>query len=434
MTDHSLIAILAFIVLFALMTLRVPIGVSMGLVGVAGFALLSGVTPALRLVALSPIRTVTDYSFGVIPMFLLMGAFTTASGMSRELYRASNAWLGHLPGGLAMATVAACAGFGAICGSSVATAATFTNVALPEMRRFGYSDTLATGVIAAGGTLAILIPPSVVLAIYGLLTDQDIGKLFIAGVVPGLLATLLYMLTIQVQGWFAPGVYPKGRRASWRERWDSLRDIWAVGLLFLFVIGGLYAGMFTPTEGAGMGAAGAWIIAVARRRLTWRQTLDCLVQTLRTTAAIFTILIGALLFGYFLTLTQTPQRLTEFLVGLNVGPYFILVLLMGVYLVLGCILDAMAMIILTIPIVFPLIMQLGFDPIWFGVIVVMVVELALITPPVGMNVYVIKGVSKDVSLGTIFKGVSPFILTDVVRLTILVLFPALILFLPNRMG
>lgn len=434
MTDHSLIATFAFIILFALMALRVPIGVSMGLVGVAGFALLSGVTPALRLVALSPIRTVTDYSFGVIPMFLLMGAFTTASGMSRELYRASNAWLGHLPGGLAMATIAACAGFGAICGSSVATAATFTNVALPEMRRFGYSDSLATGAIAAGGTLAILIPPSVVLAIYGLLTDQDIGKLFIAGVVPGLLATILYMLTIQVQGVLRPGIYPQGRKATWRERWKSLQDIWAVGLLFLFVIGGLYAGMFTPTEGAGMGAAGAWIIAVARGRLTWRQTLGCLVQTLRTTAAIFTILIGALLFGYFLTLTQTPQRLTEFLVGLNVGPYAILLLLMGAYLALGSILDAMAMIILTIPIVFPLVIQLGFDPIWFGVIVVIVVELALITPPVGMNVYVIKGVSKDLSLSTIFKGVSPFILTDLVRLALLILFPAIVLFLPNRMG
>jgi tripartite ATP-independent transporter DctM subunit len=406
----------------------------MGLVGVVGFAWLSGPGPALKLVALSPIRTVTDLSFAVIPLFLLMGAFTTASGMSRELYRASNAWLGHLPGGLAMATIAACAGFGAICGSSVATAATFTTVALPEMRRFGYSDKLATGVIAAGGTLAILIPPSVILAIYGLLTDQDIGKLFIAGILPGLVATALYMLTIQAQGWLKPGLYPKGKRASWKERRASLRDIWAVAMLFLFVIGGLYVGIFTPTEGAGMGAGGAYLIAVARRRLGFQQTVDCLVQTLRTTAAIFTILIGALLFGYFLTLTQTPQRLTEALIGLNIGAYPILFLLMGIYLILGCILDAMAMVILTVPIVFPLITGLGFDPIWFGVIMVMVVELALITPPVGMNVYVIKGVAKDVSLGTIFTGVAPFILADVIRLGILVAFPAITLLLPTWMG
>ncbi len=434
MLDPTTLSVVAFLVLFSLMALRVPIGVSMGLVGVAGFALMSGVGPALKLVAMSPIRTVTDLSFAVIPLFLLMGAFTTASGMSRELYRASNAWLGHLPGGLAMATIAACAGFGAICGSSVATAATFSNVALPEMRRYGYSDRLATGVIAAGGTLAILIPPSVIFAIYGLLTDQDIGKLFVAGILPGLLATALYMLTIQIQGWIQPGLYPKGRHTPWAERWSSLKDVWAVALLFLFVIGGMYAGMFTPTEGAGMGAGGAYIIAVARRRLSFQQTLECLVQTLRTTAAIFTILIGALLFGYFLTITQTPQHLTEWLVGLNVGRYTILFLLMGIYLILGCILDAMAMVILTVPIVFPLVMQLGFNPIWFGVIIVMTVELALITPPVGMNVYVIKGVTKDVSLSTIFRGVAPFILTDVVRLAILIAFPVISLVLPNQMG
>jgi len=432
--DQNWIAIIAFVALFVLMAWRVPIGVSMGLVGVLGFAALTGLDPALKLVALSPIRTVTDYSFAVIPMFLLMGAFCTESGMSRELYRASNAWLGHLPGGVAMATIAACAGFGAICGSSVATAATFTTVALPEMRRYGYTDSMATGVIAAGGTLAILIPPSVVLAVYGLLTDQDIGKLFIAGILPGLLATALYMLTIQVIGWVKPGAFPPGRAGNWAERLASLRDIWAVLVLFLWVIGGMYGGLFTPTEGAGMGAAGAYLIGIFRRRLSFKQTVDCLVQTLRTTAAIFTILIGALLFGYFLTLTQTPQHVTEAMMGLNLGSYGTLLLLLALYLVLGCILDAMAMIILTVPIIFPLVLQLGFDPIWFGVILVMVVELALITPPVGMNVYVIKGVSKDVSLRTIFGGVMPFIVADLLRLGVLIAFPAISLLLPNQMG
>ena len=432
--DLTWVALGAFVLLFALMALRVPIGVSMGLAGLAGFGYLQGLQPALKLLALSPIRTVTDYSFAVIPMFVLMGSFCTSSGMSRELYRASNAWLGHFRGGLALATIAACAGFGAICGSSVATAATFSTVALPEMERFGYRSGTAAGVIAAGGTLAILIPPSVVFAVYGLLTDQDIGKLFVAGILPGLLATGMYMATIQIIGWLRPGAYPEGVRASWAERLDSLRDIWAVVALFFFVIGGMYGGLFTPTEGAGMGAAGAYLIAIVRRRLSLKQTVACLVETLRTSAAIFTILIGALLFGYFLTLTETPQRLTEWLIGLNIGKYGVLVLLMVLYLILGCILDAMAMIILTVPIVFPLVMKLGFDPIWFGVIIVMTVELALITPPVGMNVYVIKGVNKNLSLSEIFRGVAPFILTDAIRLAILVAFPAIALLLPNRMG
>ncbi|MBS0248773.1 MAG: TRAP transporter permease [Proteobacteria bacterium] len=428
------VAATGFASLFVLMMLRVPVGIAMGLVGVVGFGYLVGdIGPALKLLSQSPIRTATDAEFAVIPLFLLMGAFASASGMSRELFRASNTFLGHFRGGLGIATIAACGGFAAICGSSVATAATFSKVAYPEMRQHGYPQSFATGVIAAGGSLGIMIPPSTVFAVYGLITEQDIGKLFIAGVVPGLLAVSMYILTINIIGLVRPGFLPAAPRHSWAERFEALRDVWAVTLLFIFIIGGIYAGMFTATEAAGMGAAGAFIIAVIRRKLSRADFLRCLVESLRTTAAVFTILIGALIFGYFLTITQTPQRLTEFLTGLGLGPYGVLVLIMLMYLALGCIMDAMAMIILTIPIVFPVIKALGFDPIWFGVIIVMTVELGLIHPPVGMNVFVIKSVIKDVKLSTVFKGVMPFVVTDILRLVILILFPILATWLPSHM-
>jgi len=428
------VAAIGFVSLFALMMLRVPVGIAMGTVGVLGFGYMVGdMGPALRLLAQSPIRTATDAEFAVIPLFLLMGAFASSSGMSRELFRASNTFLGHLRGGLGIATIAACGGFAAICGSSVATAATFSKVAYPEMRQYGYPQSFATGVIAAGGSLGIMIPPSTVFAVYGLITEQDIGKLFIAGVVPGILAVGMYILTINVIAFVRPGYLPKTPWHSWSERFAALRDIWAVVLLFAFIIGGLYAGMFTATEAAGMGAAGAFIIAVLRRKLSREEFMRSLIESLRTSASVFTILIGALIFGYFLTITQTPQKITEILTGLGLGPYGVLVLIMLMYLVLGCIMDAMAMIILTIPIVFPVIKALGFDPIWFGVIIVMTVELGLIHPPVGMNVFVIKSVVKDVKLSTIFYGVMPFVLTDILRLAILIAFPILATWLPSHM-
>jgi C4-dicarboxylate transporter, DctM subunit len=427
-------AVTGFIALFALMMLRVPVGIAMGLVGVLGFGYLIGdITPALKLLAQSPIRTATEAEFAVIPLFLLMGAFASASGMSRELFRASNTFLGHLRGGLGIATIAACGGFAAICGSSVATAATFSKVAYPEMRQHGYPQSFATGVIAAGGSLGIMIPPSTVFAIYGLITEQDIGKLFIAGIVPGLVAVAMYIATINLIAFVRPQFLPKTPRHSWTERLQALREIWAVVLLFIFIIGGLYVGMFTATEAAGMGAAGAFIIAVVRRKLSRPDFWRCLVESLRTTAAVFTILIGALLFGYFLTITQTPQKVTEFLTGLGLGPYGVLILIMLMYLLLGCIMDAMAMIILTIPIIFPVIKTLGFDPIWFGVIIVMTVELGLIHPPVGMNVFVIKSVIKDVKLSTIFYGVMPFVITDILRLAVLIALPVLATWLPSHM-
>src|ERR1700687_4502166 len=400
--SNEAVALTGFISLFALMLLRVPVGMAMGLVGITGFGYLTGFAPALKLVGQTTMRTVTDYSFGVIPMFLLMGAFVSVSGISRELFRAANTFVGHWKGGLGIATIAACGGFAAISGSSVATAATFSAVAYPEMRRFGYPQSFATGVIAVGGTLGAMLPPSTVLAVYGIITQQDIGKLFIAGIVPGLLAI-------------------------------AMRDVWSPLLLFLFVIGGLYGGFFIPTEAGAVGAVGAFIIGVLRGKLTREGILQSLLQATRTAAAVFTVLIGALCFGYFLTITQTPQNVTAFLTGLAIGPYGVLALILLMYLVLGCLMDAMAMVILTVPIVFPVVTALGFDPIWFGIIIVMTVELGLIHPPVGMNVFVIKSVIKDVNMSTIFIGVLPFVVTDLIRLVILILFPLLATWLPHRM-
>ncbi|MGA2043165.1 MAG: TRAP transporter large permease [Roseiarcus sp.] len=431
--DPGLIAALGFAVLFGLMLLRIPIGLAMAAVGVTGFGVLGGWGPAFRLLALSPIRTATDAGFAVIPLFLLMGAIANVSGMSTELFRAANSVLGRFRGGLGMATIAACAGFAAVSGSSVATAATFSAVAYPEMRRHHYPQSFSAGVIAAGGTLGSILPPSLALAVYSLITQQDVGKLYVAGLLPGVLAILMYIATISVIALVRPHFLPPGVLHGWGELALAIRGVWAITLLFLFMVGGLYGGMFTPTEAAAMGAGGAFLIAVARRRLTPAQLMECLTRALRTSAAIFSILIGALLFGYFLTVTQTPQHVTAFLTGLGLGRYGVLLLILLMYLALGCVMDAMAMVILTVPIVFPVILALGFDPVWFGVIVVMTVELGLIHPPVGMNVFVIKSVVRDIGMGVIFAGVAPFVVTDLIRLAILIAFPAIATFLPAHM-
>jgi len=431
--SNEAVAIIGFVSLFVMMLLRVPVGMAMGLVGVTGFGYLTGMEPALKLVAQTVMRTVTDYSFGVIPMFLLMGAFVSVSGISRELFRAANTFVGHWKGGLGIATIGACGGFAAISGSSVATAATFSAVAYPEMRRFGYPQSFSTGVIAVGGTLGAMLPPSTVLVVYGIITQQDIGKLFVAGIVPGLMAITMHMITIAIIGAVRPGFLPAGPRSNWRERALALRDVWSPLALFFFVIGGLYGGFFIPTEAGAVGAVGAFIIGIMRRKLSRDGILEALLQATRTTAAVFTVLIGALCFGYFLTITQTPQNVTEFLTGLGIGRYGVLALILLMYLVLGCLMDAMAMIILTVPIVFPVVTALGFDPIWFGIIIVMTVELGLIHPPVGMNVFVIKSVIKDVSMSTIFAGVLPFVATDLVRLGLLIAFPVIATWLPMHM-
>jgi tripartite ATP-independent transporter DctM subunit len=333
-----------------------------------------------------------------------------------------------------MSAIAACGGFAAINGSSVATAATMTNVALPELRKAGYDAGLSAGVIAAGGTLGIMIPPSVIFVLYGIMTQTDIGKLFIAGIVPGLLGVAMYIVTIRLLAWHDPGKMPPGRRHSRAERLGSLKDIWETLLLFLFVIGGMYAGWFTVTEAASMGAMGALVIGLLQRRLTGEVIMRSLVASLRTTAAIFMIVIGAYLFGYFLAITQTTQKAIALLVGLPIGAYGVLAIILVVYFILGAIMDELAMILLTVPIVFPVMMTLGFDPVWFGVIIVMTCTLGLICPPVGMNVFVINSIARDISLGRIYRGVAPFIVTDIIRLTILSVFPALSLFLPRTMG
>src|ERR1700723_1404755 len=431
--SNGAVALAGFVSLFTLMLLRVPVRMAMGLVGITGFGYLTGFAPALKLVGQTTMRPVTDYSFGVIPMFLLMGAFVTVSGVSRELFRAANSFVGHWRGGLGIATIAACGGFAAISGSSVATAATFSAVAYPERRRYGYPKSFATGVIAVGGTLGAMLPPSTVLAVYGIITQQDIGKLFIAGIVPGLLAIVMHMITIGIIGAARPGFLPTGPRASWKERLAAIRDVWSPLLLFLFVVGGLYGGLFIPTEAGAVGAVGAFAIGLLRGKLTGARILQALLQATRTAAAVFTVLIGALCFGYFLTITQTPQHVTEFLAGLGVGRYGVLALILLMYLALGCLMDAMAMIILTVPIVFPIVTALGFDPIWFGVVIVMTVDRGLIHPPVGMNVLVLKSVIKNVNMSTIFVGVLPFVVTDIIRLVILVAFPAIATWLPTRM-
>jgi C4-dicarboxylate transporter, DctM subunit len=431
--DKDLVALLGFTVMFVLMAVRVPIGVAMAIPGVLGYAMLSGLKPALNLLGQVPLSVVTDYNFSVIPMFVLMGALASTSGMSRELFGAGNAWFGHLRGGLSMAAIAACGGFAAINGSSVATAATMSKVALPEMRKAGYDAGHAAGVIAAGGTLGIMIPPSVIFVLYGIMTETDISRLFFAGVLPGMLGMLMYTIVIYFLGRKYPEMMPRGNVHSMAERWASLRGLWAVFLLFAFVLGGMYVGVFTTTEAAGMGAMGALLIGVARRQLNGKLIMQALVDSLRVTASIMLIVIGAFLFGYFLTITQFTQKAVAFLTELPIGAYGVLALVLFGYFILGAVMDELAMILLTVPIVFPVMMKLGFDPIWFGVIIVMAVTLGMICPPVGINVFVINSIARDISLTRIYRGVMPFIASDIVRLVILCAFPVISLALPNAM-
>ncbi len=429
--DRDLVALLGFVAMFALMALRVPIGVAMGIAGVGGFALLSGFTPALNLLANVPLSVLTDYNLSVIPMFILMGAFASHSGMSTELFVAGRAWLGHRRGGLALATIAACGGFSAINGSSVATAATMTQVALPEMQRAGYHPGFSAGLIAAGGTIGIMIPPSVILVLYGIMTETDISKLFAAGVIPGIMAVAFYSAVVAIVARLRPESMPRSERSGWSERFASLRSLWAVVVLFVFVLGGIYGGLFTVQEAAAIGAVGTLVIGIFRRRLKWRQVRAALIGSLRVSSAIMMIVVGAYLFGYFLTITQFTQNAVDVLVHLPVGPYGVLAFIMLGYLFLGAVMDELAMILLTVPIVFPAMMQLGFDPVWFGVIVVMAVTFGMICPPVGMNVFVINSIARDVPLTAIYRGTMPFIGVDVLRLLILCAFPSISLWLPG---
>ena len=427
------VALIGTAVLFALLFAGVPIAVGMGVVGFLGFSYVVGFNASASLLGQVTYDTVSNYGLSVLPLFILMGNFVSHARLSEELYAASNAFIGHRRGGLAIATILACGGFAAVCGSSLATAATMSKIAMPSMRRFGYAESLATGSIAAGGTLGILIPPSVILIIYGQMTTTDVGKLFAAGILPGILGVFLYAFAVSGVTYFRPEMGPRGERTAWPERWARLRDVWGVVLLFVLVMGGIYAGVFTPTEAGGVGATGAFLFAALRRRLSMRGVVAVLVETTQTTAMIMFLLVGALMFSHFLDVAGAPRALVDWVNDLEVTPFTVIVALMFVFVVLGCFLESLAMILLTIPVLFPLIQDLGFDLIWFGIIVVVITEISLITPPIGINVFVLKSVMPEISLATIYRGVIPFILVDIVRMAILVAFPGFVLLLPNLM-
>ena len=429
MTD----ALIGFAAMFLLMGLRVPIAYAMGAVGFVGVGLLRSWPAAVSTTA-TEFVDIAAYTLSVVPLFVLMGNFVTRAGMSRELYRAAYAFIGHWRGGLAMSTLAACAGFGAICGSSLATAATMARVSMPEMRRFRYHDSFAAGSIAAGGTLGILIPPSVIMVIYGIMTGTSIGALFAAGFVPGLLALGLYMAAAGIVTARRPELGPRGERTSWPDRLTALRDVWAVLLLFLLVIGGMYTGWFTPTEGAGVGAFGGFVFAWARGTLTWKVLREVLVESAQTTAMLFMIVIGASIFSSFINFTTMPTDLQAFVSQFKIAPIMVIIVICIIYVVLGCAMESLSMMLLTVPIFFPLIQAMGFDPVWFGILIVCVIEVSLITPPVGMNVFVLSSVLPDVPTGQIWKGVTPFVFADLVRIAILIAFPVITLFLPQWLG
>jgi C4-dicarboxylate transporter, DctM subunit len=423
-------ALIGFAAMFFLMSLRVPIAISMAAVGLVGLGLMRSWPAAMSSTA-TEILDIAKYTLSVVPLFILMGNFVTRAGMSRELYQAAYAFIGHRRGGLAMSTVLACAGFGAICGSSIATSATMAKVAMPEMRRFKYQDSFAAGSIAAGGTLGILIPPSVIMVIYGIMTEQSIGALFAAGIIPGIVATLFYILAASIVTARNPKLGPPGERTSWPGRLEALKKIWGVLVLFGLVMGGMYGGFFTPTEAAGVGAMGGFVFALVRRTLTLDVVRSVLIDSARTTAMLFTILIGASIFANFMNFTTLPADLQAFVTQFQIHPMAVIVAICVVYVILGTAMEELSMILLTVPIFFPLVVHLGFDPIWFGILIVCVVEIGMISPPVGMNVFVLRSVLPDVPTSAIWRGVMPFLVADLFRLALLIAVPSITLFLPK---
>ncbi|WP_089717294.1 TRAP transporter large permease [Candidatus Entotheonella palauensis] len=427
------IGLVGLVALFVLLALRMPVGLTMMGVGLVGFAALSGWGPALAILGREPFVIASNYELIVIPLFVLMGNFATVSGMSRDLYGAAYAWFGHWRGGLASATITACAGFAALSGSSVAAAVTMGRVALPEMRRYQYDPRLAIGCIAAGGTLGILIPPSTGFVLYAILTEESIGRLFLAGVVPGLLLTALFIVAIYLQTRLYPELGPAGAPTPWRDRLRVTGQASSMIGIVVLTIGGIYAGLFTPTEAAGIGAFLAFCLAVARGRLAWSGISSLMLRSIRTTGFVFLILIGAHIFNPFMARTHIPSDLAELLVGLDLPRLAVLGIVLAAYMILGTFLEGFAMLVLTLPIVHPLILALDFDPVWFGVVMVIVLEMGLISPPVGVNVFVVKGIAEDVPMRQIFAGILPFWLAMAVGLLLLIAFPGIALFLPNTM-
>jgi C4-dicarboxylate transporter DctM subunit len=425
------VGILGCVLLIVLLFTSMPVAFAMIAAGVAGFAFIVTPHAAFSMVVADLFDTFSSYSLTVIPLFVFMGQVAFHAGISRRLFRTAYAWIGHLPGGLAMATVGACTGFGAICGSGPATAATMASVALPEMRRYGYSDELASGSVAAGGSLGMLIPPSVVFIVYALMTEQSIGALFLAGIVPGVLIAVLFCLSIYVRCRVHPKLGPAGPRTTWRERFSSLTGVVETLILFVAVIGGMFLGLFTPIEAAAIGAAGSLVIALVRRQVTWERLRRILLETVRTSAMVFFIVAGAVVFGRFLAVSQIPFVVARWFTEVALPGWSVMFLIIAFFLVAGCFIDALALILLTIPIFYPVVLDLGYDPIWFGVIVVVVTQMGVITPPVGVNVYVVSGIERNIPLQSIFKGSLPFLLMLLVAAVVLVFFPRLSLLLPG---
>jgi len=425
------IGALGIVIMVCIMILGMPIAFTMVLVGFLGFAYLTSLDGGLFLLSDSFYYQFTSYTMLVVPLFVFMGEIAFHSGISKRIYRTAHSWLGFIPGGLAVATIGACAGFAAICGSSTATAATMGTVGLPEMRKHKYDPAFATGTVAAGGTLGILIPPSIVLIIYGIQTELSIGKLFIAGILPGLILSALFIFIILTMCLIKPSLGSPAPKTSFKEKVQSLSGTIEMILLFSLVIGGLLIGWFTPTEAAGIGAAGAIVIGVVKRSLNWEGFKKALLGTTRTSSMVLLILASAMIFSRFLTVSGLPQALAAWVGSLNASPYVVLLCIMGIYLIGGCVMDPLSFLIITINIFFPMILEAGFDPIWFGVIIVILLETGAITPPVGINVYVIKGIAHDVDLHTIFKGIFPFLGAMILGLIILTIFPDIVLVLPN---
>ncbi|MCU0927686.1 MAG: TRAP transporter large permease [Burkholderiaceae bacterium] len=426
-------ALLGFAAVFVLALLRVPLAFAMGLVGVVGLALVRSWPASFASTSLVVYETGFAYILSVIPLFILMGNFVARAGLAHELYRAAYSFIGHFRGGLAHATVVSCAGFGAICGSSIATAATMSRVAYPSMKKLGYADYLSAGVIAAGGTLGIMIPPSTILVIYGIVTETNIGKLFAAGVIPGLLCAAMMMVAIAIIVWRDPAAGPTGERATWGERLQAVKGVWGVALLVVIVLGGIYGGVFTATEGAGIGAFGAFVFAWLRRTLTWRVLSEVLVDSARTTAMLFTILIAATMFANFINMTSMPYDLKDWILELGLPPLAVVGAMMVIYILLGTIMEELSMVLLTLPVFFPIVVGLGFDPVWFGVLIVLVVQIGLISPPVGLNLFVLNSLLRDVPLTQIYRGVWMFVVALVAALFLVLEFAPIALWLPGFM-
>jgi len=425
------VGIIGILVLIALLFLNFPVAFCMALVGLVGFAYLVSPAAALNIIIKDFYSVFSSYDLTVVPLFVFMGQILFYAGLSRKLYDAAFTWLGHLKGGLAMATVGACAFFASICGSTNATAATMASVALPEMKRLNYRDELATGTVAAGGSLGILIPPSTIFIVYGIMTEQSIGKLFMAGILPGILLSILFMLTIYIWVTLRPEIAPRVEKQGWKKRFMSLSGLVEVVVLFILVMGGLFLGVFTPTEAGAVGAFGGVLIPLVSGQLSWKGFVEGLYSSTRTTCMILMIVAGATVFGHFLAVTRIPSTLSGWVAGLPLPAWGIMLVIMFFFLIGGCFMDALGMILLTIPIFYPVAVAIGYDPIWFGVVIVLVTELGVITPPVGINVYVVSGIAKDVPLEVIFKGAFPFVLALCAYLIIMLLFPQIALYLPS---